>query len=334
MKRTWRVLLSLLLLAAPAAVQAQYTVSTNSDTTINIVRDTGAFGNVSVPASINSLPVTTVGQYAFANISNLTSVVFPSGVAGIGGFAFYLSTNLTNVGIPSTVTNIGTNVFADCYSLQAISVDPANLFYSSVGGALFDYSQITLLQFPEARSGSFTIPNTVTSVGNYAFAFCQGLTGVTIPSSVTNLGNFAFDFCTNLSSVTIGSVTNFGSAVFAGCTNLSAIMVDPANSFYTSSNGVLFNKSQTTLLQCPEALAGGSYTIPAGVTTIESNAFQYCLLTNLTIPNTVTNIGDYAFPQSRLTSVTINDGVPDIGTNAFYECYSLTNVLIPASVTN
>jgi hypothetical protein len=359
MKKSWLVFLGLLLLAAPMAVQAQYTVTNNPDNTLSILRYTGPGGTVTVPPTIGGSNVTIVGEFAFANISSLTNVIMPDAgfVASIESYAFYLSTNLTNVSIPASVTNIGSNVFADCHSLVSITVDPGNSFYSSSSGALFDKVQTSLLQFPEAYAGSFIIPGTVNNIGDYAFSFCQGLTGVTIPASVTNLGAYAFDYCTNLTSVTVGNgvtnlgadaffnctalasvtigsgATNIGAAAFAGCTNLAAITVDPANSFYASSNGVLFNKSMTALLQCPEALTG-SYSIPAGVTTIESNAFEYCLLTNLTIPNTVTSIGDYAFAQSSLTSVTINSGVTSIGTNAFYECYGLTNVMIPASVTN
>lgn len=130
------------------------------------------------------------------------------------------------------------------------------------------------------------------------------------------------------------SVTSIGYQCFLICTSLSTITVDALNSFYSSVDGVLFNKSQTALLLCPEGKAG-AYTVPNGVRTIESRALSSCTrLASVTIANSVTNIGSYAFQNcTSLTNATIGTSVTSIGSYAFFGCSSLSSVTIPSSVT-
>ena len=159
---------------------------------------------------------------------------------------------------------------------------------------------------PTATAGSLSIPSTlggapVTSIGQYAFYNCSGLTSVTIPEGVTSIENFAFYNCSGLTNVTIPeSVTSIRQLAFFGCSGLTSV------------------------------------TISEGVTSIGTKAFQNCSgLTSVTIPASVTSIGDYAFYNcSGLTSVTIPAGVTSIGGSAFSGCSGLTSVTIPASVTS
>ena len=183
---------------------------------------------------------------------------------------------------------------------------------------------------------SITIPNSVTNIGSSAFDACTSLTNVTIGNSVTNIGSSAFDGCSKLASVTIpGSVTNIGNSAFSVCANLVAITVNASNSFYSSTNGVLFNKTKTTLVQYPNGL-GGSYPIPKSVTSIGVGAFGYSYsLTNVTFPNSVTNIGNDAFAECiSLNTVIISTNVTNIGADAFHDCHSLTSITIPNRVTS
>jgi hypothetical protein len=232
--------------------------------------------------------VASIGNYAFNGCSSLASVTIPESVTSVGEAAFNSCSSLTSVTIPGSVTSIGADAFQSCPSLTAITVDSQNSFYSSMNGVLLDYSETALIQYPNGLRGSYVIPGSVTCIGEDAFSGCSGLTSVTIP----------------------GSVTNIGADAFAYCMGLTAITVDSQNSFYSSANGVLFDKSETTLIQYPGGLSG-SYVIPASVTIIGDDAFLSCLLTSVTIPGSVANIETNAFGYcSDLTSVFCTGNAP------------------------
>ncbi len=181
------------------------------------------------------------------------------------------------------------------------------LFNSGVGGVM-------VIGSPNA-SGDVVIPSTY------------------FGSPVTWINNSAFAGCTNLTSVTIpNSVITIQSPVFSGCRSLMTIAVDAASPAFSSLDGVLFNKAQTTLIALPPGR--GSYVIPDGVTSIGGSAFVNCTaLTNVTIPDSVTSLGPAAFSGcTNLTSVTVPHGVTAIGSGAFSACSALTNVTIPDSV--
>jgi BspA type Leucine rich repeat region (6 copies) len=291
------------LLALPAAVQAQFTYITNNGV-ITITGYTGG-GTVNIPATINGLPVTSIGGGGFQN-SGLTSVTIPDSITNIGDYVFS-GTHLSNVTIPGNVTQIGFGAFYDCYNLASV-----------------------------------TLNNGVTSIEDQAFLECDKLASVTIPDSVTSIGNGAFEWCSSLPSVTIGNgIISIGDHAFDGCWSLTAITVAANNPAYRSVNGVLLNKDLTTLVTFPGGL-GGNYTIPDGVTDIGRLAFFNCInLQNVTMPDSVTNIGDYAFDTCiNLTSVIIPNGIIRIGDYAFanddypFSISSLTNVTIGNSVTS
>ena len=180
---------------------------------------------------------------------------------------------------------------------------------------------------------SIVFPVSLTAIGEYSFYSCNGLTSLVIPSSVASIGSYAFSLCQGLTAITIPiSVTSIGVQAFSHFNGL--ITVDPDNLNYSSSNGVLFNKTQTELIQCPVSKTG-YYAIPPSVTTIGNNAFFTCRgLTSVTIPSSVTSIGKSAFDYcSGLTSVTIPSSVTSIGSYAFDYCSGLTSVTIPSSIT-
>ena len=165
---------------------------------------------------------------------------------------------------------------------------------------------------------SVTIPNSVTSIGDYAFYNCSGLTSITIPNSVTSIGEWAFRRCSGLTSVTIpNSVTSIGDEAFSGCSGLTSIVVEEGNTVYDSRencSAIIETASNTLIQGCKNSI------IPNSVTSIGSSAFEYCsALTSITIPNSVTRIGDYAFYDcDGLTEVTCKAvNLPEMGTSVF-----------------
>jgi BspA type Leucine rich repeat region (6 copies) len=303
--------------------------------------------NLTIPDSVNS-----IGGHAFFDCEGLTNVIIPESVTSVGDYAF-ADTKLTSVTIPDSATNIANEAFQNCHSLTAITVAAQNPVYSCVDGALFDKNQTTLVEYPAGGPANYTIPDSVTSIEDEAFSGtgvagvtigngvtsiqdntflnCESLTNVTIPDSVTSISSKAFQYCRSLTSVTIGNgVTNISSDMFIG-SDLITIEVSAQNPIYSSVDGVLFNKSLTTLILCPPRL--GSYTIPNGVTNIGNYAFGYCyFLANVTIPNSVTSIGSGAFYECfSLKNVIIPNSIISIGSNAFYECSSLRRIYFSGS---
>ena len=199
----------------------------------------------------------------FSNRSSVKTVVIPDSVTSIGRWAFGYCESLTSVTIPDSVTSIGDEAFNNCTRLTSITVKEGNPKYSSDEyGVLFNKDKTLLIQYPIGnKRTSYTIPDSVTSIGDWAFAQCTGLTSVTIGNSVTSIGEAAFWLCTSLTSVTIGnSVTSIGSSAFSMCVSLTSV------------------------------------TIPDSVTSIGNGAFYFCTsLTRVTIPDSVTSIGDNAF---------------------------------------
>ena len=163
----------------------------------------GAFSACSSLTSVTiGNSVMSIGDHAFADCIGLTSVTIPNSVTHIGAGAFVSCIGLTSVTIPNSVTNIGDNAFLGCIGLTDINVSPDNANFSSGNGVLFNKDKTTLIKYPAGKQGaSYTIPNSVTSIGEYAFYGCIGLTSVTIPANVTNIGQAAFFNCRNLTEI-------------------------------------------------------------------------------------------------------------------------------------
>ena len=292
--------------------------------------------------------VTSIGDSAFGGCSSLTSVTIPNSVTSIGDEAFWSCSSLTSITIPDRVTSIGWYAFKYCSSLIAIDVAVDNENYTAVDGVLFSNDTKNIICYPEGKTDkSYTIPNGVTSIGDWAFQNCTSLTSITIPDSVTSIGDSAFEYCTSLTSITIpNSVTNIDWYAFRFCTSLTNIEI-PRN--VTSIGQQVFdNCISLKNIAIPNSVTSiGEYafrdcssltsvTIPDGVMSIGDSAFSSCSsLTSIMIPDGVTSIGKYAFYKcSSLASVTISNSVTSIGERTFYNCSSLASVTIPESVTS
>ena len=270
--------------------------------------------------------VTKIGYYAFYECKKLKTITIPDSVNEIRDYAFSYCTSLTSVTIPNSVTSIGDYAFSDCNSLTSVNIPDS---VTEIGAGAFSYCTSLKTFYGKFASEdnrclivdgvlnsfaigcgatSYTIPDSVTSIGFQAFRWCTSLTSVNIPDSVTSIGNYAFSYCTSLKAF-------YGK--FASEDNRCLIVNGVLNSFAIGCGAT-------------------SYNIPDSVTRIGVSAFSSCTsLTSVTIPDSVTSIGSNAFDGcSSLASITIPDSVTSIGWDAFSGCKSLTSVTIGNSVTS
>lgn len=211
-----------------------FTYTTNAGQ-ITITGYNGPGGNVTIPSTIDGLPVTAIGAAAFANRTNLTTVAIPASTRSIDVPAFQ--------GTEGAFLSYG--AFGGCTGLRAINVDLQNSVYSSLDGVLFNKDRSELFIYPQSRPGTYyTMPDTVIVVGGSAFLNCSNLAGITIGNNVGNLGHWAFLGCSGLTRITIpDSVTNtqdaqvgaFGNfvdgGVFYGCSSLTNVVVGKGLSY-------------------------------------------------------------------------------------------------------
>lgn len=149
------------------------------------------------------------------------SYTIPNSVKSVSKNAFYYSVGLTELNIPSSVTNIGDTAIGNCPALTKINVDGNNTYYASSEGVLFTKDKTVLVQYPNGKSGSYTIPEGVTQIKDSAFSYSTKLTNITIPDGVTDIGKEAFSNCSSLVGATLpDTVTHLGDGAFANCDNL------------------------------------------------------------------------------------------------------------------
>ena len=302
------------LLRAPMNLRGKYSIRKG----VKVIGDMAFWGRRSLTSINISNSVTTIGEWAFEECKSLTNINIPNSVTTIGKGAFYICESLTNINIPNSVTTIGEGVFCGCDFLTSITIPSSvvtiignpfcywhgNLYNESKAfiyedHVLFNKNKTILIAY-RAKGTNYTIPNSVTTIGESAFKGCESLTNINIPNSVTTIGEYAFCCCDSLTNINIpNNVTTIGEGTFCHCHSLTSI------------------------------------NIPNGVTTIEKWAFLNCdSLTSINIPNSVTTIGDSVFEGCHsLTNINIPNGVTTIGKHAFLWCHSLTSINIPNSVT-
>ena len=300
--------------------------------------------------------VTTIDSASFAGKTNMISITIPNTITTISNGTFGGCSSLKSVTIPNSVTTIGGGVFGGCTYLKRLTI-PSSV--TTINGCLGDLSFENLifeLINPNATfvrdttnkiltntagntlicgfNNTIAIPNSVTTIGQYALYGCESLTSVTIGNSVTTIGDQAFYGCNGLTSITIPNrVSSIGNQAFSYCRGLTSMIVNSGNSIYDSRNNcnaIIRTSTNSLITGCQNTV------IPNTITSIDQYAFGSCTgLTSITIPDSVTTIGEHAFMGcSGLISITIPNSVTFIGQNAFWHCTSLTSVTIGNGVTS
>ena len=323
-----------------------------------VTGNSGASGDIAIQSTVtiegSDYTVTEIGEGAFVENFNLTSVEIPNSVTSIGDYAFSNCSGMVSVIIGNSVNSIGSGAFTKCSSLKSVEIPNS---VNSIGDYAFSCSGLT----------SVEIPNSVTSIGDYAFHECSGMVSVIIGNSVNSIGNEAFNYCDNLTNITVKATTppNLGDGTFYRYDAMVAVPLESLSAYqaneqwsqfpsisnpdysYTDENGIKYEVIEGTdnarvtgnngasgdiAILGAVTILGSNYT----VTEIGENAFNNCEgLTSVEIPNSVTRIGAGAFSWcGNLNSVTIPSSVISIGGDAFSWCSNLSSVEIPNSVTS
>ncbi|MBQ6540222.1 MAG: leucine-rich repeat protein [Oscillospiraceae bacterium] len=194
--------------------------------------------------------VTKIDDWALDSCTSLRGITLPERLKTIGKGAFYGCTLFKDITIPKNVTSIGSFAFGDCPALTEINVDAGNPAFSSDSGVLYNRNRTKLIQVPGGFKGDYTIPDSVTVIGEGALIGCKSLTGIAIPEGVTEIGDWAFESCESLKEITVPeSVTSIGSYAFNGCASIKSITI-------------------------PEGVTEIGFTVFAGCTSLEKVVFK------------------------------------------------------------
>ena len=315
--------------------------------------------------------VKAIGENAFSSCTSLKKVTIENGVQTICRKAFWDCRKLSEINIPDSVSNIGEFAFdatkwyenqpdgmvfagknlydykGTCPTKTTIPDGTKSICFQ----AFSEQRKLCEVIIPDSvirikncafmsceNLESVSLGNNIKSIGHKAFAYCDKLTDFTIPDSVIKLGYEVFRLCENLKTVTIGKGLEkfvygyYSSTIFSECFNLQKITVDKDNKYFSSKDGVLFNKKQTELIVYPNKKST-SYSIPKGVKTIGKWSFYYCdNLKKITIPKGIEEIGIYAFYRTSISKITLPNSLKTIKEGAFYGNKNLKSLTIPKNV--
>lgn len=301
--------------------------------------------SLTLPATIRS-----IGAYCFYNCS-FTSLQLPDSLRSIGNQAFLYS-YVTSLHLPAKFEEYGEATFW-ARNLTSITVDEANPRYRSIDGYLYSKDSLTLCIVPDGVTGVINVPSYVRHLGRQVFGFNANATSVSLPEGLTSIGDFAFNCCSSVNNIVIPStVTSIGICPFSYCPSLTNLSIADGNTGYVLDGLMLYSAGYDTLVSCHKSEAtvtvnpnvkvlGGfenntwvkNIEIPAGVTDILDNCFSACTFTSIALPAHMKSIGARAFAEnSKLTSVTMPQTLLHLGENAFAWCTKLASIVIPDSL--
>ena len=299
--------------------------------------------------------VTSIDDYAFYNCSGLTTVILPPSVTSVGSYTFSRCTGLVKSAYPNTIRNPFDNGTSVSYNPDGAMVED---------GWVYGPNKESIYFAPYDLTGEYIAPESISSIGAYAFSDCRGLTTVILPPSVTSVGKDAFQWCYGL--VKSACPKNVEDSVSNGIW----AVYDPEGVIF--EDGCIYGPNKEIIYYAPLDLAG-EYVVPESVSSIENGAFAYCKdLTTIVIPSSVSSIGENAFDEcngltladfssidhlcsiefgnyksnptyytkklyingEEVKEVNIPDGLTSIRSYTFYNCSGLTSITIPESVTS
>jgi hypothetical protein len=348
-----------------------YTCAINSDNTLSIVGYTGVGGTVTIPATIDGLLVTSIGNGGFMDNDAVTNIIMSNSVTSIGQAAFWECYGLTSVTIDTNVTSIGGQAFEYCYDLTSVTI-PASV--TSIGDYAFGYDYLTsayfqgnappddgtIFQYDSGtpivyyQAGTTGWSSTFGSLPTQEIAPNGNLQLTINPAGAVSAGaqwqvdgGAAQNSGATFAHLSVGNHTVSFTTVggWATPTNetitISDNLTSTASGAYIQSSPFTCAINNNTLTIVGYIGAGGAVTIPAAicglpVTSIGSNAFSsQTTITSVTIPNSVTSLGESAFMYCYdLTNVILSTNLTSIEDNTFFECYDLLKITIPASVVS
>lgn len=247
---------------------------------------------------IISKGITEIGKASFNGANKITGVEIPDSVTLISDYAFQYCKSLTKIEIPGTVKKIGNwwgnvngQIFNGCSNLKEVILEEG---IEEISGRAFDSC---------SKVKEWKLPKSLKRIGPCAFS---------------NISVEEFNIPENVESI---------AATFISSSNLSRINVDSNNKYFTSVDGILFDKDSTRLIKYPENRDGNSYEVPNTVKTIDANAFISCKnLQTIVIADSVEKIGDFAFDGSKLKTINLGGGITNISNKPFYGAWNLTNI--------
>ncbi|MDD7355261.1 MAG: leucine-rich repeat domain-containing protein [Oscillospiraceae bacterium] len=239
-----------------------------------------ALSSITLPDS-----VTELGEYAFSECTSLSELILPNGIVNIGSGAFRHCYELKSVIIPESVETIDGSAFEYCKNLEYIDVEAGNASYVSVDGVLFNKDMTELVAYPGGKAGAYSIPESVTAVKSDAFSGCCNITEVSLGSNISDVDGF-FE-----------------------CTKLERINVDEKNDYYSSIDGVLYNKDITVLVSYP-AGRGGTYIMPDTLSDFGYSFWRCGEMTEIYIPANAQSLPSFA-ECKKLQNIIVDDNNPN-----------------------
>ena len=312
-------------------VQPYYTLLDNPYSGAIIIPQTVEYGGI-------AYTVTALGESAFENCGNVTSLTLPQTIRSVGSYCFY-NCNFTSLQLPDSLRCLGDHAFL--YSrvgslhlpahfeeygnatfwarnLTTITVDEANPRFCSIEGWLYSKDSLTLCVVPDGKTGAVYVPSYVRHIGKMAFGFCGQITSVSLLEGLTTIGDFAFNCCSAVNNVVIPStVSSIGICPFSYCPQLTNLTIANGNTHYVMDGLLLYSSGYDTLVSChksgatvtlnPNVKALGGFEnntwvrnidIPAGVTAILDNCFNGCTFSSIALPVYMKSIGAHAFSEN------------------------------------